>query len=286
MVVGEQGGSPARLRLGVIGDPVAHSLSPALHQPALDALGIPARYERWHTTAEDLPARIASLREPAALGASVTVPHKIATLELVDDVAPSARAAGAVNTVINRNGRLVGENTDVHGFGASLAAACPDVASRAALVLGAGGAARAVVLALRDLGVVRIVVAARSAEKAVVLGREVGVEVEATSIDPAALRAIVPAVAIIVNATSLGWKPGELPVPADMLDRLPAGSLVSDLTYRDTDLLLAARQRSLVTLDGLGMLIHQGARAFTLWTGQPAPLDVMAAAALAARTGR
>jgi shikimate dehydrogenase len=114
----------------------------------------------------------------------------------------------------------------------------------------------------------------------------VGVPVEAVSIDPAALRAILPAIGILVNATSLGWKPGELPLPADALDLLPAGALVADLTYRDTDLLLAARERSLPTLDGLGMLIHQGARAFTLWTGQPAPLEVMAAAAQAARDGR
>ncbi len=286
MTVNEGGDAPARLRLGVIGDPVAHSLSPALHQPALDALGIPARYERWHTTAADLRARIASLRGPDALGASVTVPHKREALLLVDEVAPSARAAGAVNTVINRAGRLIGENTDVYGYATSLAAACPDAKDRAALVLGAGGAARAVVLALHDLSVARIVVAARDPEKAAALGREVGVPVEAVAIDPASLHAILPTATILVNATSLGWKPGELPLPEEALGLLPAASLVSDLTYRDTDLLLAARERSLATLDGLGMLIHQGARAFTLWTGQPAPLAEMTAAAMAARSAR
>lgn len=283
---GDDAAPTPRLRVGVIGDPIAHSLSPALHQPALDARGIPARYERWHTTAADLPARIASLREPDALGASVTVPHKLATLSLVDEVAPSARAAGAVNTVINRNGRLIGENTDVYGFATSLAEACPDADSRAALVLGAGGAARAVVLALRDLGIARIVVAARDPEKAALLGREVGVDVEAVSIDPDSLRAMLPTAGILVNATSLGWKAGEIPLPVESLALLPERAIVADLTYRDTDLLLAARERSLATLDGLGMLIHQGARAFTLWTGQPAPIEVMAAAAKAARANR
>lgn len=108
-------------RVGVIGDPVAHSLSPAIHQPALDALGIRASYERWHTSGDDLSVRIASLRSPETLGASVTVPHKVAVMPLLDEIARSASDAGAVNTVINREGRLVGENTDVYGFAASLA---------------------------------------------------------------------------------------------------------------------------------------------------------------------
>ncbi|HEX5499322.1 MAG TPA: shikimate dehydrogenase, partial [Thermomicrobiales bacterium] len=127
----------SRLRLGVIGDPVAHSLSPALHQPALDALGIPATFERWHTVAADLPARIAGLRAADALGASVTVPHKVAVMALVDEVAPTAARAGAVNTVVNRDGRLLGDNTDIYGFATALAEMCPDVATRPALLLGA-----------------------------------------------------------------------------------------------------------------------------------------------------
>src|SRR5215211_4030228 len=121
-----------QFRLGVIGDPVAHSISPAMQQPAFDALGIPATYELWHTVAEDLPARIASLRAPDVLGASVTVPHKVAVMALLDDISPLARRAGAVNTVINRDGRLTGDNTDAHGFGVSLQGACPDVQDRQA----------------------------------------------------------------------------------------------------------------------------------------------------------
>src|SRR5215213_1591497 len=104
-------------RLGVIGDPVAHSLSPALHQPALDQRGIPAVYERWHTRAPDLKSRVEGLRDREFLGASVTVPHKIAVMDLLDEVSQAARRAGAVNTIVNRGGALFGDNTDIYGFG-------------------------------------------------------------------------------------------------------------------------------------------------------------------------
>ena len=153
---------PAALRVGLIGDPVAHSLSPAIQQPALDVLGLPARYELWPTPAAELPARIAMLRAPNILGANVTVPHKLAVMDLTDDVSPLARRAGAVNTITNRRGRLIGDNTDVHGFAAALSEFCPNPAGRSALILGAGGAARAVVLALERLGVDAIAIANRA----------------------------------------------------------------------------------------------------------------------------
>src|SRR5918998_1103018 len=153
-------------RLGVIGDPVAHSLSPALHQPALDQLGIPAVYERWHTPAADLASRVESLRDPKILGASVTVPHKIAVMEMIDEVSPAARRAGAVNTIVNRGGALFGDNTDIYGFGITVSEALAGRVPQVAVVLGAGGAARAVVLALEAAGVSEIVVANRDGERA------------------------------------------------------------------------------------------------------------------------
>jgi shikimate dehydrogenase len=273
-----------RLRLGVIGDPVAHSLSPAIHQPALDALGIPATFERWHTLAADLPARIAGLRAADALGASVTVPHKVATMALADEVADAARRAGAVNTVVNRDGRLLGENTDIHGFATSLSAICPDVAARPALLLGAGGAARAVALALEGLGAPAIVLANRDRAKAARLAADLDVAALRTApFDDASLRRLLPETRLLVNCTSLGWRAGETPLPLDLLALLPDDALVADLTYRQTDLLAAAADRGLATLDGLGMLVHQGARAFALWTGQAAPVEAMYAAAKAAR---
>lgn len=280
-------GAPTRLRLGVIGDPIGHTLSPALHQPALDALGIPATFAAWHTPLAELPARIAGLRAPDALGASVTVPHKLAVIDLLDEVARSARRAGAVNTVVNRGGRLVGENTDADGFAASLVEVCADVPARRALVLGAGGAARAVVVALDGLGVADLAVANRDPARASALGRDLGLDaVRVVPFADEALAAALPRVDLLVNATALGWHPGELPIRRELLALLPAGALVADLTYRRTDLLAAAAERGLATLDGLGMLVHQGARAFTLWTGREAPLPVMLAAARAARDAR
>ena len=273
-------------RLGVIGNPVAHSLSPALHQPALDLLGIPAVYERWHTPEAELRGRVASLREADVLGASVTVPHKIAVMELVDDVSAAARRAGAVNTVVNRGGVLFGDNTDIHGFRVSASEALGGTIPAVAIVLGAGGAARAVVLALEEIGVGEIVVANRNVAR----GDTVGQDLHPAPVRPAplideALRQELPRAGLLVNATALGWHAGEMPIAAGLLDLLPGNAIVADLTYRDTDLLLAAAERGLRTVDGLAMLVHQGARAFELWTGYPAPVATMLDAARAARSG-
>lgn len=276
-------------RVGVIGDPVAHSLSPAIHQPALDALGIRASYERWHTSGDDLPARIASLRSPETLGASVTVPHKVAVMPLLDEIARSASDAGAVNTIINREGRLVGENTDVYGFAASLAETWGNgtFGTNAALVLGAGGAARAVVLGLHGLGVRDITVVNRGQRRVRKLAADLrSVPVAIGDPEPDALAEALRRTSVLVNATSLGWKQGETPLSLDLVGNLPTRAIVVDLTYRDTDLLVAARADGYRTLDGLAMLVHQGAKALEMWTGKTSPLAVMREAALRARAGR
>lgn len=273
-------------RLGVIGDPVAHSLSPALHQPALDLLGIPAVYERWHTRPGEMAARVASLRDARVLGANVTVPHKLEALRLVDEVSPAARRAGAVNTIVNRDGVLFGDNTDIAGFTASIAAVLGAEIPKRAVVLGAGGAARAVVLGLEAMGVSEIVVANRDPERARQLAAALApAPVQTMGIGDAALRDALRDASLLVNATSLGWRAGEMPLDTRALALLPAGAAVADLTYRDTDLLLAAGERGLRAIDGLAMLVHQGARAFELFTGRPAPLEVMFEAARGARAG-
>jgi shikimate dehydrogenase len=273
-------------RLGVIGDPVAHSLSPALHQPALNQLGIPAVYERWHTLAADLASRVESLRDAEILGASVTVPHKIAVMSLIDEVSAAARRAGAVNTIVNRRGALFGDNTDIYGFGMTVSDALDGRTPRVAIVLGAGGAARAVVLALEAAGVEKIVVANRDEERSRRLAQDLHpAPVRPMRLDGDILSRELPGTELLVNATSLGWHPGETPIAPPVLDLLPAGAVVADLTYRDTDLLLAAQARGLETADGLSMLVHQGARAFELWTGFQAPVETMLAAARAARAG-
>jgi shikimate dehydrogenase len=281
--LGSEGGP---FRLGVIGDPVAHSLSPALHQPALNQLGFPAVYERWHTVAADLASRVESLRDPEILGASITVPHKIAVMNMIDEVSPAARRAGAVNTIVNRRGALFGDNTDIYGFGITVSDALRGRTPQVAIVLGAGGAARAVVLALESAGVEEIVVANRDVQRSRQLAQDLHpAPVRPTRLDGDILSRELPGAELLVNATSLGWHPGETPIALPGLDLLPAGAVVADLTYRDTDLLLAAQGRGLETADGLSMLVHQGARAFELWTGFPAPVETMLAAARAARAG-
>ena len=269
-------------RIGIIGDPVEHSISPAMQQPALDDLGLLVRYERWRTPLDELPARIESLRADDVLGANVTVPHKQAVIPLIDKISELALAAGAVNTIVNRNGRLFGDNTDVYGFRTSLEETVDDAATRNAVILGAGGASRAVVLALHQLGVPKVTIVNRSRERAEQLVADLASSaVIATEPDD-----VLSDAGILINATSLGWHRGEMPIDASLLERLPSGALVADLTYRDTDLIEAARSLGLPTLDGLGMLVYQGVLAFERFTDRKPSVDVMWAAARAARAPR
>lgn len=273
-----------RRRVGVVGDPVEHSLSPVFQQAALDDAGIPATYERWHTTAAELPARIAGLREPDVLGANVTLPHKEAVAGLVDEFSETARRVGAVNTVIARDGRLTGDNTDVAGFRRALVEALPNVAGRSVLVLGAGGAARAVLVALADLDVCGLTLANRSRDRAERLVRDLGIPgARLSGIGTADLAPLIRDSSVIVNATSVGWNTDGSVLDGSLLERLPGDALVVDLTYRPTGLLRLAAGLGLRTLDGLPMLVYQGARSFELWTGLEAPVDVMMRAALGAR---
>lgn len=247
-------------------------------------LGIPATYERWHTAADDVPARVESLRAPDVLGANVTVPHKLAVMDLVDEVSGSARRAGAVNTIVNRAGRLFGDNTDIYGFQTALAGALGERSVRNVVILGAGGAARAAVLALEAMNASRIFVVNRNQVRAGRLMFDLApAPVEITAPDELWLRGHLPHADVLVNATSLGWKPGETPLDLKWLQLLPAPAVVFDMTYRETDLLRAASERGLRAVDGLAMLVYQGARAFTLFTGEPAPVDVMLDAARAAQ---
>lgn len=271
-------------RLGLIGDPVAHSLSPAMQNAALTALGVPGRYERWQTDAEAIPVRAASLRALDVLGANVTVPHKQTVLQYLDCLTQLARQVGAVNTIVRDGERLIGDNTDVWGFTTALSAVTGDLGGRTALILGAGGASRAVVIGLERLGLGRIVIANRKVERAAALIEELGCQTgTAIELDGDALIETLATAAVVVNATALGWHPGETPIPLELLGALPDDAHVTDLTYRETDLLTAARARGLSASDGLEMLILQGAQALHLWTGLDAPVDVMRLAAVAAR---
>ena len=279
-------GAP-RFRLGVIGDPVEHSISPAMQQPALDSLGVSATYDRWYTPLDELPGRIDSLRAADVLGANVTVPHKEHVFALVDEVSEIASRAGAVNTISNRNGRLYGDNTDVYGLARSLQGHVDDLTGCQAVVLGAGGAARAVVLALESVGAGRIAVLNRTIDRAERLQSDLApAPVVAIAMGTPAAEAAIRSADVLINATAVGWKRGELSLETDSIASLSAATLVVDITYRDTDLLEAARDRGLRTVDGLEMLVFQGARSLEIWTGHEAPVEIMMAAARAARAAR
>ncbi len=268
-------------RLGIIGSPVAHSLSPVIQGAALRAAGVDAVYERWETPPDRLPHRLASLRERDCLGANVTIPHKQAVLPLLDEVAPLATAIGAVNTIVSDHGRLSGHNTDGGGFLAALEEAGFSPADRSFLLVGAGGAARGVAFALRHAGA-RVAISNRTAARAEALAEAAGARAVPFEAPPAPYDCVV-------NCTSAGMhgSGAESVLPFAPADAAP-GALIVDIVYapEETPLLRAARAADRPVLGGLPMLIHQGALAFELWTGQPPPLDVMRASARAALGGK
>lgn len=273
----------APLRVGLIGDPVSHSRSPGIQNAAFAALGLPAHYELWATSAAELPARVASLRAEGTLGANVTLPHKIAVLELLDRLDPAAAVIGAANTIIREaDGTLTGANTDAPACLATLREdAGYEPAGGSALILGASGAARAAAVSLVGAGIARLVVVNRTPEKAEQLLADVLAAADsdpfllaATPDDPD-LPALLAESSLIINATSLGWHGDETPLADDLI---PADALVFDMVYRQTRLLREAAARGARTLDGSHMLVRQAALAFERWTGRTAPLDVMRAA--------
>lgn len=276
------------MRCGLIGDPVAHSLSPIMHTAAFAVLNLDATYESWLTPAANLPDRIASLRASDVLGANVTVPHKQAAMALCDEVSPVATRIGAVNTLVPRDDRLHGDNTDAYGFTSALRALTNPSEISTSLILGAGGAARAVAVALGMEGVNSIRIANRTGTRADAIASSLNdsgpPHIETVPWDD--LPKVIGDVELVVNATSIGWHGDDLPIAAELLDQLPSGACVFDLTYRDTALIRAARIRRIAVADGLGMLIHQGARSLELWTGRSPPIHVMREAVLAEQLRR
>lgn len=262
----------------LIGHPVAHSLSPAMHNAAFAKLGLPHRYETKGTSDDKLGETLDRMRRDDVLGANVTIPHKEAVLRLVDEASDEARRIGAVNTLIRREGRLIGDNTDRFGFHHGLASAgILEISNQDVLVLGAGGSARACVLELQAGN--DVLVANRSLERAERLvssmPQEKGGELRAIGWDEARR---LPWVDALVNATPLGMN-GEDALEGFTFEPLPA--IIADLVplAGETPLVRRAREAQHVrVMDGLLMLLHQAARSFELWTGVPAPLEVMRAA--------
>jgi shikimate dehydrogenase len=281
--------------LGIIGYPIGHSISPAFQQAALDHCGIDGTFQAWEVAPDRIPEFIRGLRRPEVLGINVTVPHKEAVIPHLDTVDDWATEAGAVNTIVHRQGRLSGHNTDGYGFLRALKDARGFVPrGRRALVLGAGGSARAVVLALARDGVAHLSIANRTTERAQALAkvaRRRGVPSQGIGLTGPELAAAAAQADLIVNCTSLGMYhgPAEGQTPLTR-QQIPTASLVYDLVYNpaETPLLREAALAGARTLGGLYMLVYQGAAAFEMWTDHPAPVAVMLEAAeqaMAARRG-
>lgn len=268
-------GPEAMYRLGVLGWPVAHSRSPAMQNAALAQLGMHDwRYQALPVPPELLAQTVRALGQAGFVGANVTIPHKQAALALADSASDAASAIGAANTLtFAEDGTIAAENTDAPGL---IEAIGEPLAGKRALVLGAGGSARAVVWALREAGAAEVLLWNRTHERAATLARELGA------------RAVTEpqAAELLVNCTAVGLDPGvgeelaQLGLTAELLGEFET---VADLVYGEgsTALLAAARTHGARTIDGLQILVAQGALSFELWTGREAPLEAMHAAARA-----
>jgi len=275
--------------VGLIGWPVSHSVSPAMHNAAFAALGLDWRYVLLPVDPA-LPGAVGDavrgMRALGLCGINVTVPHKQAVLPFLDRIAPAAQAMRAVNTIIvEADGSLTGDNTDAPGFIADLRAHGVEPAGRRVLVLGAGGSARAIVYGLAQAGAKQITVANRSVARAQQLLDDLrpffGVTTGAAIALPDGLADVAAESTLVVNCTSLGMTPNVDTTPWPVELPLHPEQIVYDLVYNpaDTRLLQQARAGGAQAIGGLGMLIWQGALAFAHWTGQPAPVAVMRAAA-------
>lgn len=257
-------------QLFVIGDPVAHSLSPLLHQAMLDQTGAAYRYDVRTVRPEELPAFVRWAKDGGCAGFNVTMPHKEAILPLLDEVDATAASCGAVNIVCIREGRAIGHNTDGTGFLDSLAGQGFYPQGRTVLLLGAGGAAKAVGHALAAAGAGRIIVCARRLERAAALAAQLPDCGEGIVLAQDAIQQAAAVCDLLVNATPLGMAGSPAFAGLDFLQAMPPHAVVYDLVYhpRRTALLEAAARQGLRTVGGIDLLIRQAVRAFTFFTGE------------------
>ncbi len=275
---------------GLIGDPVGHSVSPAMHNTAFNSMGLDYIYLPFRVERENLAAAIGGLRALNMRGLNVTIPHKVAVIPLLDELEPLAHKIGAVNTIVNENNHLKGYNTDASGFLKALLGRGIEPDDKKVVILGAGGASRAISFSLAE----------RSAEL-VILNRQLEMDwaielagsvsrfsakaVKALELNEKNLSSVLESADILVNATSVGMSPNtsQSPVPARLLR---PGLAVFDVVYNPitTRLLAEAGAAGAETIDGIDMLVWQGALAFELWTGATAPIEIMKAAAVKALT--
>ncbi|MCM3133930.1 shikimate dehydrogenase [Paenibacillus polysaccharolyticus] len=270
--------------LGVMGDPIAHSKSPAMHNAALQAAGVHGMYMPLHVQPDQLEAAIRGIVALGYRGVNVTIPHKEQVMQYLDVIDDSARLIGAVNTIVNENGKLTGYNTDGIGYVRSLKEeAVPQLEGKRIAVLGAGGAARGVIYALALEKPEQISILNRTADRALALatdlrGHALG-DISGNGMQDA--QAVLATADIVINTTAAGMHPHVDDVPVDPA-WIREGAAVSDLIYNplETRLLRESRLRGCTVHGGLGMFVYQGAVAFEHWLGVPAPVDTMRRAVL------
>jgi shikimate dehydrogenase len=275
---------------GIFGDPIGHTLSPAMHNAAFKAIGLNAVYVPFHIKADSkgaLKTAVEAIRAMNMLGVNVTIPHKERVFKFLDEVDEHAIDIGAVNTIVNRDGRLFGYNTDGAGYLLSLRKDTGfKPTGKRVVIIGAGGAARSILYSILGLKPVSVVLANRTVKRADSLAnefaRKFSVTVETTDLERAAMEKALSSADLVVNTTSIGMMgKGELGLP---LKALPSKAVVSDIVYRPlkTGLIKDAEKRGLKIHTGLGMLVRQGAIGFELWTSKKAPVSIMEKAALKA----
>ncbi|PYE47501.1 shikimate dehydrogenase [Paenibacillus barcinonensis] len=270
--------------LGVMGDPIAHSKSPAMHNAALQAAGVQGMYMPLHVKPDQLQAAVRGITALGYRGVNVTIPHKEQVMQYLDVIDESARLIGAVNTIVNENGTLTGYNTDGMGYVRSLKEeAVPQIEGKKIAVLGAGGAARGVIYALALEKPEQISILNRTADRAAALAADLRNynlgDISGSGMHEA--QAVLADADIVINTTAAGMHPYVDDLPVDPA-WIREGAAVSDLIYNplETRLLRESRMRGCTVHGGLGMFIYQGAIAFEHWLGIPAPIDTMRRAVL------
>lgn len=262
----------------VIGDPIAHSLSPLMHMAGYGAVGLEAEYQRFRVKTGDLGDAVKGLRALGFSGWNVTIPHKESIIPYLDELTPEAARAGAVNTVKCSNGKLIGHNTDGAGFGRSVQEYMGAFTGKTAVLLGAGGAAKGIALALAEQGM-PILVLNRSVDKAEELARQIQAHGGKASAGGLQIGAWLDHVDLLVQTTSVGLQGESYPIS---LQGIRPEAMVVDIIYRpwETPFLQEAKTQGCQTLNGLPMFLHQGGLAWEFWLGTKAPLPQMWAALL------
>jgi shikimate dehydrogenase len=268
-------------RFGVIGHPISHSLSPLLHNTAFSLLGLECTYEAFDIEPSSLAATLCHFKDQEFAGLNVTIPHKETIVRHLEESTDEARATGAVNTLVFEGNRIRGENTDIHGIAASLEEYRGAMGNQLAIVLGAGGSARAVAFTLMNrFAFSEIVIANRNVQRASTLIGDLKAYKQSASFRAIALPSndldrLLPVASVVINATPVGMYPAINQSPLGGDAGFHAGQIVMDLIYtpRETQFLVQASRCGARTISGLEMFLHQGARSFEIWLGQRMPLE-------------